>query len=471
MNETQSPTSRVAVVESESVSSCFSEGINLLGGINKFVNEGDTVFLKISLRLPYGYPTNSNFDLIERAIAICKQAGAENVYVGSFPNQGVALKLLDTSLGLDKYFERLGAEFVFLDNSDLFLEKSYDLEKLNEIKAQTIEETEIGEQIIEIPKKIKESDKVIVLNQVNVAPLFMCELSLTNYHSILPGKNRCIKYRKKSQKELVKNDKFRQDFINNIFNSYLVKKPVLAVNDLFYVLEGAGPLIYRSSRLKKTGLLVMGTDLISVDIITLRVLGFDAVNNDLISAAKERSLGPKEVSNIEIIGESLGDISIDIDQCCSKLEDIKIQSLFVNSGDMCSGCFLKGYHLLNFMNSRMIKDLKYIPNHSFLVGKEPQAPNIKDKLILFGDCAINSTEEYNFRTETTKSLIKKKEKVKENKDILELPGCPPDFLTCLKLILKYFKKRDVPNLNSYFKELDKIKFNELNEKLGEWENI
>ena len=471
MNETQLTTSRVAVVESESVSNCFSEGIERLGGIDQFVKKGDTVFLKISLRLPYGYPTNSNFDLIERAIAICKQAGAENIYVGSFPNQGVAVKLLDTSLGLEEYFERLGAEFVFLDNSDLFLDKSYDLEKLKEIKTQTIGEVEIGEDIVKIPKKIKEADKVIVLNQVNVAPLFKCELSLTNYHSILPGKNRYIEYKEDSQKEMVKHDIFRQDFINNILNSYIIKKPVLAVNDLFYVLEGAGPLIYRDSRLKKTGLLIIGTDLISVDIITLRVLGFDALNNDLISTAKERSLGPKEVSNIDVIGEDLGNISIEIEQCCSSLEEIKLQSLFVNSGEMCSGCFLKAYHLLNFMNSRMIKDLKYMPNHSFLVGLEPHEPNIKDKVILFGDCAINSTDDYNFRTEITKSLIKKKDKIKENKDILELPGCPPNFLTCLNLISKYFKKRDLPNLNSYFKKLKTTKFNELNEKLGEWENI
>jgi uncharacterized protein (DUF362 family) len=471
MNEIQSPTSHVAVIKSESPSKSFTEGLNQLGGIYKYVNEGDTVFLKISLRLPYGYPTNSNLDLVERVILTCKHAGAEKIYVGSFPHQGVALTLFDTTMGLDHYLKSLGAEFVYLDNSDFFLDKSYKNNELEKIKKKSFEEVTLGEEIKKIPKKIKESDKVIVINQVNVDPLFMCDLSLNNYHSILSGKSRAIQYTENSLKELVKHDIFKQDLINDILNTYMIKKPVLAVNDLFYVLEGAGPLIYRDSNLKKTGYLIIGTDLISVDIITLRMLGFDALSNPLISAARERSLGPEEISNIEVIGDDLGDISIDIKHCCSKLEDINIQSLFVNSGGTCSGCFLHAYKLLNFMSSQMIKDLKYFDNHAFLVGLEPKKPRLKEKVILFGDCAINSTENYEFRTETKKTLIKKKEKIKENKDILELPGCPPDFLTCLKLISDYFKKIDTPNLNAYFKLLKTSKFDELNEKLGEWETL
>ncbi|TFF97319.1 MAG: DUF362 domain-containing protein, partial [Promethearchaeota archaeon] len=441
MNETEIPSSRVAVIKSENPSKCFTEGLNQLGGIYKFIDEGDIVFLKISLRLPYGYPTNSNFDLIERVILTCKHAGAKKIYIGSFPHQGVALKLFDTIMGIEEYFKGLGAEFVYLDNSNLFLEKSIDKTELKEMKSRSFENVKVGENNIKIPKKILNADKVIVINQVNVAPLFNCELTLTNYHYILSEKARKLQYSGESRKELVKHDLFRQDYINNILNTYLVKKPVLAVNDLFYVLEGAGPLIYRDSNLKKTGFLIIGTDLISVDIITLRVLGFDALSNDLISAAKERSLGPEEISKIDILGEDLGMISLNIKECGSKLEDINIQSLYVNSGKMCSGCFLMAYHLLNFMNSQMIKDLKYIPEHSFLVGLDPDEPFINDKVILLGDCAIKSTENYQFRTKTTKTLIKKEEKEKKNKDILELPGCPPDFLTCLKAISKYFKKR------------------------------
>jgi len=471
MNETQTPTSRVAVIKSESPSKSFTEGLNQLGGIYKYVNEGDTVFLKISLRLPYGYPTNSNFDLVERVILTCKHAGAEKIYVGSFPHRGVALKLFDTTMGLEHYFKKLGAEFVYLDNSDLFFENSHNNDKLERIKNESFEEVKLGEEIKYIPKKIKESDKVIVVNQVNVDPLFMCDLSLTNYHSILSGQSRAINYTDNSLKELVKHDIFKQDLINDILNTYMIKKPILAVNDLFYVLEGAGPLIYRESHLKKTGYIIIGTDLISVDIITLRILGFDALRNPLISMARERSIGPEEISNIEVIGEDLGDISIDIRHCCSKLEDISIQSLFVNSGKICSGCFLQAYKLLNFMTSQMIKDLKYFDNHSFLAGFEPNEPRLKDKVMVFGDCAINSTENYEFRTETKKTLIKKKEKIKDNKDILEFPGCPPDFLTCLKLISDYFKKLDTPNLNVYFKLLKTSKFDELNEKLGEWETL
>ncbi len=471
MNEAQPNLLRVAINDGKTPSDAFSKGLNQLGGINQFINKGDTIFIKISLRLPYGYPTNSNFDLIKDVIAICKGAGVKKIYVGGFPNQGVALKLFETLMGIEYYFNSLGAEFVYLDNSDLYIEKALDSDKLREIKEQSLEQIEVDEKIIKFPKIVKGADKLIVVNQVNVSPLFMCDLSLVNYHSIISGKARKVKYTGNSRKELVNHNLYRQDLINNILNTYLIKKPILTVNDVFYALEGAGPLIYRDSNLKKTGHLIIGTDLIATDIVTLQFLGFNMVENSLISAVKERSLSLEHFSDIEVIGKDLEKSSIDLKQCRSRLEDINMQSFFVSSGEMCSGCFVKAYQLLNFMNTRMIKDLKYMPNHTFLVGLNPNKEIREEKVILFGDCAINSTRDYDFRTKTTKTFLKKKEKQKENKDILELPGCPPDFHTCLKRISNYFKKRNLPDLNSYFRLLKSIDYNEYKDKLNEWEEL
>ena len=42
---------------------------------------------------------------------------------------------------------------------------------------------------------------------------------------------------------------------------------------------------------------------------------------------------------------------------------------------------------------------------------------------------------------------KKKIKFKTNKNILELPGCPPEITDCLNLIFKYYGKGNLPNLS------------------------
>jgi len=471
MSETSSKKPLVAVIKGKSPEENYLEGIEKLGGISQYIEEGDNVFLKITLRVPMGYPMNSNFDLVKEVIISCKKAGANKIYVGSFSSKEIALKIFNDLLGLESYFKALGAEFVYLDNSDYYIQKSNN-QKLGDLKANSLKDVNIGEKKIQVPEVITNSNKIIVINQVNVNPLFMCDLSLINYYSVLPAKFRDINYGENVlNEEIVKSDLFRQDLISNILNTYAIKKPILTINDVFYILEEAGPFIYRDSNLKKTNVLIMGTDLISVDAITLRFLGFDVFKNDLVSKALERSLGPEHISDIKLLGEDLGKISIDINQCFSHLEDIKIPNIFVSSGNMCSGCFLRAYHLLNFMNSRMIKDVKNLPNQSLLVGLNPPEALFKDHVILFGDCAIKSTKNYKFRTKTKKTLLRKKEMQVKNKNILTLSGCPPNINDCLKLIFEYYDKSDLPNLNYLIRSLRTSNFFKYSKKLKKWEDL
>jgi hypothetical protein len=238
-----------------------------------------------------------------------------------------------------------------------------------------------------------------------------------------------------------------------------------------YVLENAGPFNYRSSNLIKTNVLILGTDLISVDAITLRFLGFDILENDLLIDARERSLGPENVSDITLLGEDIGKISIDVHRCSSKLENIQVQNIYAHTGDKCSGCLLKAYHFFNFMDTKMYKDMKNISTHSFLVGLNPPEPLFEDNIILFGDCAIKSTKKYDFRTKMKKTFIRKKDKEVENKNIFEIAGCPPDIDTCLKQVYDYFDKSDMPNLNYIMRTLKSSDFFKYKKLLMEWEDM
>lgn len=472
MNQGNSKKPLVAISKEETLQEAYLQGLKRLGGIANYINEGDNVFLKITLRLPQGYPSNSNFNLIKEVITSCKEAGCNRIYVGSFPCTDIALKSFDELLGIEDYFNSIGAEFLYLDNSDYFTQKSYKKSKLQQLKNNSLEEIHIGKDIIKIPKAIMEADKIIVITQVNVNPLFMCDLSLINYYSILPGAYRKINEKSRSStQEIVDRDLFRQDLISNILNAYIIKTPILTINDLFYVLEGAGPIIYRDSNLAKTNLLVMGTDLIAVDTLTLRLLGFDVFENDLLVNVRERSLGPKSLSEISIVGEDIGKVSRNLDSCHSNLEEIPVQNIYPHSGKMCSGCFLKAYELLNFIDSRMVKDAKYLSNHSFLVGLNPEEPYFDENVILFGDCAINSTKNYRFRTKVKKTFLKKKPKQVKNKAILSLSGCPPEIPACLKEILDFYNKSDLPNLSyllRIFKESNTINYAK---KLRKWEDL
>jgi len=464
----------VAIVKGNTPEETVLKGIEILGGISKFIEVGDQVFIKFNLCLPTGFPTNTNFDVLESLINSCKKAGASKIYLGSFPFKGISIDTISNLLNLKDYFNSLGADLVFLDNSNMFKEKNFKKDQLNEIKNKSFSKVTIKEKEYFVPKIITDSDKFIIVNQVNVNPLFKLNLSLLNSYSIVPPKYQEIGSNDNLDNDYVSLDQYKNNLISNILDVFTIKQPNLVINDFFYLLEGAGPYIYKDSNLKKTGIVVIGNNAVSVDLITLKLLNIDIQKHDLILEANQRGLGIIDSQKINLLGEKIEDINIIIDLCESKLENINLKNIIVNSGRFCSGCYKQAYHLLNFMKTYMTKDLKYNPNNTFLVGQNPLEPELFKNILLFGDCAIESTKNSNFRKiekiskkdtankkkskKLQKSGSQKKEKikVKTNKKILELPGCPPDILDCLELLIKYYGKNNLPNLYFFRKILEII---------------
>ena len=455
----------VAIIKGDTPRESVLKGFEMLGGISTFIDEGDKVFIKYNLNLPGGFPTNTNFDVLAAVIGLCKNAKAEKICLGSFPLKGVPIKKISNLQNLEECFRNIGAELIYLDNSNLFDEKKLEKDQLNKIKTESFSIFNINNREYLVPRVILDSDKLISVNQVNVNPLFKINSSLLNSSSIVSPKYQESGVNKTDESEYLSRDQYKTTLISNILDIYAIKKPDIVINDLFYVLEGAGPFIYKDSNLKKTNFVVIGKNSVSVDFITLKLLNIETKDDDLIKEAYKRNLGIIDLEKIEILGEDLDENDVNIDLCVSKLEDINVKNFRVNSGKSCSGCFKSAYHLLNFMKTNMVKDLKYNPNNVFLVGQNPPEPDYFGNILLFGDCAINSTKNSNFRMitieskknvvdETKDKILKKqksqkkpKTKIKTNKKILELPGCPPDIFGCLNMFIKYYGKSNMPNLS------------------------
>ncbi|MHA1257056.1 MAG: DUF362 domain-containing protein [Promethearchaeota archaeon] len=467
MDQLNSDIAEVVINKGDSPEESVLDGIEKLGGISKFIDDGDQVFIKFNLRLPFGFPTNTNLDTIKAIVQLCNQAGAKKVYVGGFPMEGLTVKAISDSLGLKDYFKNIGAELVFLDSSDLFSQRGIDTNKLKAIKKRAFEYKSITNDYkpkiaiyrkYGIPKIILESDKLISINQVNVDPIFKVRLSLFNLYSLIPNRYQKIENKLKGGREYLLKDKYKQDLASKIIDVYSIKKPSLVVNDLFYILEGAGPLIYKDSNLKKTGIVVIGSDAIAVDSITLKLLNLDPEHDILLSMAKKRNIGVTELSKIRIIGENLENIKINVENCIYKLEDINLRNFSIKMGQFCSGCFEQAYHLLNFMKTNMIKDLKYLSHkNSLLIGDNPlKSEDIDNDVIIFGNCAIRSTKNHPLR---------------KNKKVMELFGCPPNLFNSIELLLKMYNKDDIPMLSLFEKLYKYYRPKNLTEKLEKWEGL
>jgi len=454
-NSSRTEITSVALIKGNNARESVLEGITKLGGISKFITKGDSVFIKTNLRIPNGFPVNTSLDIVTAIISLCKDAGARKLTVGSFPAKHVRGKSFAEVLGLETLFKRYGVKLLLLDNETEYIHKVI----------------EINNREFKVPSEVLESDKLISINQVNVDPIFNCTLSLLNSYSIVSNEFQEVN-RKLSEKDYLSEDIYKKDLISNILDVFAIKTPHLVINDLFYVLENAGPFIYKDSNLRKTGFVVVGNDSVAVDTITLKLLNIDYDKHPLLIAARDRKIGISNTSNIKIIGESLDNSKLKIELCASNLEDIGVLNTDIIKGKFCSGCLNQAYHLLNLMKSNMTKDLKYIINQSFLIGEKPIEPESPKNLLIFGDCAINSTKNRSFRIliiqkgkniiEKAKSKIgKKKEKEAKqnskmvpNKDILELHGCPPDILKCVYSLIKFYGKDELPGLNLYYNLID-----------------
>jgi len=451
MENSKVSSTEVVISKNSNPSKAITNGLEKLGGISGIVQKGDQVFIKINLRVPYGFPANLNFGSLRTIIELCKRVEAKNIIVGSFPDNGIRTDSISNIMGLQSYVESLGAEFLFLDDQNRYPLKT----------------VELKEKIIEIPKIILETDKLIIFNQVSVDPLFKCTISLLNSYSLVPNKYQKIQKIIRPGKDYLFLDQYKQDLISNILDIYSIKKPNLVINDMFDFLEGAGPYVYKDSNLLHTGLVVVGRDAVAVDLITLKLFNIDLLKSDILLEARNRNLGITDISNINLIEENLDDSRLEVKYSVYKLDNINIKNTTIKAGRICSGCFKEAYHLLNYIKTHMTKDLKYIKRQYFLTGENPPEPESLDHIIVFGDCAIKSTKNGEFRTirtpsdknyiETIKGKIgkdKKSQKVtkvkeKTNKQVIEIPGCPPNLFESLNSILKYYGKSQAPNLSFY----------------------
>jgi uncharacterized protein (DUF362 family) len=452
MNENSKVNSTdVVLTKNDSPTKAINKGIELLGGISRFIEKEDKIFIKINLRALNGFPVNANIDSLRALIILCKEAGAKEIYVGCFPEYGVKTSILSNALGLKSYLEKLGAELIYLDDQ----------------VTSPFTNVDVNGKNIEYPTKVFESDKLIILNQVSVDPLFKLTLSLLNSYSLVTSKSQKIDKIIRSGKDYLLLDQYRQDLISNILDVFSIKKPCLVINDMFYFLEGAGPIIYKDSNLIRTGLVVSGFDAVAVDLITINLLKIDLLESDILLEARNRKLGITNVSKINLKGESLDANKLIVNFSVTKLNEITINNTYLQTGRICSGCFKEAYNLLNFMKTHMTKDLKYIKNQSVLIGENPLEPDTVENIIVFGDCAVKTTNNHDFRhiqvlkkdniIKTVGDKVKKEKssqkkpivKEKVNKSVIELPGCPPDMHTSLNSILMYYGKTQAPNLSFY----------------------
>jgi len=239
-----------------------NKAIDLLGGIERFVKEGDVVVIKPNVAFATSpiLGATSNPELIAEVVKLCYSRGkAKKVYVTDNPiNDPASCFMLS---GVGKWTERSGAEVI------LPKESSFKLTNL-----------EGGRLIKNWPiffAPFEKCDKVIGIAPVKDHDRSGASMTIKNWYGLLGGRRNI----------------FHQDINTIIAELAMMVKPTLVILDGTYTMMTNGPTGGSMADLKKTDTIIASCDMVAADAYGCGLLGLKPEQLPYLAKAQKAGAG------------------------------------------------------------------------------------------------------------------------------------------------------------------------------------
>ena len=322
---TSEPTARVAAIRGNDLYTMAREALEAVGGAQKIVNPGETIFIKPNMvMLPFAPALGNRFvvgectkpEIVIAVAEECLGAGAAEVIIGDGSQMPTFdweyATTLDGSTNLAEEAERLSSKY----------EGKVTLACLDVDSPEWVEvPTSISLGKVAISSLVTRADRVISIPVIKTHKWAQLTLSLKNFIGITPLE----RYGWKGEESmwarvlLHKNDFTPQAIAQLYLDIVAAVKPDLAIIDASIGVEGDGPeaiegmgtTVDMKDRLG-SWLLLASTDLVAADATTARIVNHDVAYVDRILAmGYEMGLGEVREDSIEIIGERLDNLRVD----------------------------------------------------------------------------------------------------------------------------------------------------------------
>jgi uncharacterized protein (DUF362 family) len=265
----------VSIVRGEDPEAMVKEALDLLGGLDDIVS-GDNALIKPNLGA-WISETVPNFvnrwattkpEILVAVIKELKNAGIKDVSVaeGAFLDQDATTQFEES--GIKEMVEALGGTIIDLDEGE-------------HVKVDASEDI-----TFEIGKPVLETDNLINVPVMKTHVQTRLTLGIKNLKGIVSKMSKRMMH--------------RGDLESSIALLSKEVRPKLTIVDGLIGLEGLGPTVF--GRPKKPGLIIVGTDPVSVDAVTATIMGHNPREIEHIRIAWEMGLGEIELGNIEIRG-------------------------------------------------------------------------------------------------------------------------------------------------------------------------
>jgi uncharacterized protein (DUF362 family) len=406
----------------EQIKQGVSHLIDKLGGLGKFVKQGQTVVIKPNVvsdhALKDGRYTGgivTDIRIIKALVEILLPIAAEVIIAeGSSINRSETAKMF-THYGYDRLVELDPTKISLLDlNSDEQVEKA----------------VPGGKRMLsrKVPRTLEKADVIINVPVLKIHFAATASLSIKSLQGAVPPL-----------------EKYMTHFFGlwqNLVNINHLVKPTLIIIDGLVGQEDFGPV---SGTPKKMDLLIGGTNPVAVDAVAMRVMGLDPLTSPPVWMAYMQGLGPVEPGNILVIGPPVETVARPFRQ--PEIDVGGGRDIAVHAGGACGGC--AGY--LHFVLSklrrpdphdkdRLLIDRPREKRAAIYLGPETTVKiNPEETNIFMGICQQHHAEFGN-----------------------HLPGCPPHAEVIVNGIFSLFPDVEKPK---YADESEEKKLGEMLQKI------
>jgi uncharacterized protein (DUF362 family)/NAD-dependent dihydropyrimidine dehydrogenase PreA subunit len=283
--------SSVAVVrcgsyEDDRVSSSVSKALTLIGGISRFVGEGDRVLLKVNLLSASdpGKAITTHPSVVKAVVRQVQAAGGVPV-IGDSPGGRF------TRGSLANAYEKSGMKEVAAETGA----------HLN-YNTGSMQVSNPGGKLIkrlDLIKALDEVDVVITLPKMKTHMYTRFTGATKILFGVVPGLTKPVYHAKLS-------DVGR--FSDMLLDLLEYVKPELSIMDAVVGLEGDGPGTQGTPR--EADLILASADSIALDVVATSLIGMNPLDVPILKRACERGLTSCKLEDIDVLGEGIEDVSV-----------------------------------------------------------------------------------------------------------------------------------------------------------------
>lgn len=330
----------------------INQGIELLGGWDKYVKQGDKVLLKVNLIGPKDADsaavTHSEF--VRSITRMLKAKGCE-VWIGDSAGGAIA-GIAPTTMSL----KVSGLEKVAQEEDATI--KNFDSEGVVTVKPES------GMvDSMHLAKPMFDADVVINLPKLKTHSAAIYTGAVKNVFGCIPG------LKKAEFHKLAPDPKQFGEIIADIHKACRIK---LHIMDGVISMQGEGPT---AGEPYPAGKILISEDPLALDAVGSGMLGLKVSDVPILLTAKERGLGESSLEAIELMGDY---------KEIPRLKDYTLPKRFGKSGKQNYNALVK---VIDFLKARPVVDKKLCRNCNVCVDSCPmKAINRESKAINYNEC-------------------------------------------------------------------------------------